>query len=80
MVLIADSGSTKTTWAMLDSGMVKDTVNTPGMNPYFHTSDSIEAILKADLLPLSFRIMCVRSISTEPVVRLKTTTISSKRH
>jgi len=50
MVLIADSGSTKTTWAMIGNGMVKATVDTPGMNPYFHSSDSLDSILKADLL------------------------------
>jgi glucosamine kinase len=50
MHLIADSGSTKTTWVLLDRGIVKKTVNTPGLNPYFHTSGSIRAILRADLV------------------------------
>ena len=50
MNLIADSGSTKTTWVLLDRGIVKKTVNTPGLNPYFHTSGSIRAILRADLV------------------------------
>jgi len=51
MKLIADSGSTKTTWALMEGRVVKTTINTAGMNPYFHTSDSVDAILTADLLP-----------------------------
>jgi glucosamine kinase len=51
MKLIADSGSTKTTWALLENGELKTTVSTPGLNPYFHTSESIEATLRADLAP-----------------------------
>jgi glucosamine kinase len=51
MYLIADSGSTKTTWALVEKGILKKTINTPGLNPYFHTSESVEAILLADLVP-----------------------------
>ena len=51
MQLIADSGSTKTTWVLLDAGNVKATIHTSGMNPYFHTSASIEALLQTDLVP-----------------------------
>lgn len=51
MKLIADSGSTKTTWALLESGIVKKTVTTAGLNPYFHQSESVEAVLMADLVP-----------------------------
>jgi N-acetylglucosamine kinase-like BadF-type ATPase len=51
MVLIADSGSTKTTWALIDKGELKTTIQTPGLNPYFHTSETIEATLRADLAP-----------------------------
>lgn len=51
MHLIADSGSTKTTWALIEKGAVKKTVQTAGLNPYFHTSESVEAILMADLVP-----------------------------
>lgn len=49
MKLIADSGSTKTTWVVLDQGTVKKTLHTQGLNPYFHTSTSVEAILRAEL-------------------------------
>jgi glucosamine kinase len=51
MHLIADSGSTKTTWSLVEKGIVKKTVLTPGLNPYFHTSESVEAVLMADLIP-----------------------------
>jgi glucosamine kinase len=51
MKLIADSGSTKTHWVLLDGKMVKNSVTTAGMNPYFHTSESLDAILSADLVP-----------------------------
>ncbi len=51
MILIADSGSTKTHWALLDEKVRKKTIHTPGLNPYFHDSASVEAILVADLVP-----------------------------
>ncbi|MEI7895656.1 MAG: hypothetical protein WCJ26_01375 [bacterium] len=51
MKLIADSGSTKTTWVLMESGTVKKNIATNGLNPYFHTSESIEALLMADLAP-----------------------------
>jgi N-acetylglucosamine kinase-like BadF-type ATPase len=51
MKLIVDSGSTKASWGLLENNQLKTTVHTAGLNPYFHTSDSIEAILQAELLP-----------------------------
>lgn len=51
MLLIADSGSTKTTWILVEDKVIKKTVLTPGLNPYFLTSATIEAILRADLVP-----------------------------
>jgi len=51
MKLIADSGSTKTTWVLLDGARVKKTINTGGLNPYFHNSESVEAVIRADLAP-----------------------------
>ena len=51
MKLIADSGSTKTTWILLEDGKVKSTITTGGLNPYFHNSDSVEAAIRADLAP-----------------------------
>jgi len=51
MKLIADGGSTKTHWVLLEGNQVKNTVMTAGMNPYFHTSESLGAIISADLIP-----------------------------
>lgn len=51
MILIADSGSTKTTWVLLEGEKVKNTVTTCGLNPYFHNSESVEAVIRADLAP-----------------------------
>ncbi|MEI7662582.1 MAG: hypothetical protein WCK34_10300 [Bacteroidota bacterium] len=51
MKLIADSGSTKTTWVLLDGTTVKNTITTSGLNPYFHNSGTIEAVIMADLAP-----------------------------
>lgn len=40
MVLIVDSGSTKSDWVLLtDSG--NESFNTMGLNPYFHTEDTV---------------------------------------
>ncbi len=51
MILIADSGSTKTTWTLLKDQRIVTSVQTAGMNPYFITSETVKAILKADLVP-----------------------------
>lgn len=51
MQLIADSGSTKTTWVLTEKGAVKARINTAGLNPYFHTSESVEAVLVTELVP-----------------------------
>ena len=51
MILIADSGSTKTTWTLLEDQRIVASVLTAGMNPYFITSETVEAILRADLVP-----------------------------
>lgn len=49
-LLIADSGSTKTDWALISNRSVKR-YNTEGLNPYFHSPKSIEEVLKNDLKP-----------------------------
>ena len=51
MILLADSGSTKTTWTLMEDQRIVTNVQTAGMNPYFITSETVEAILKADLVP-----------------------------
>ncbi|HNW76131.1 MAG TPA: ATPase [Bacteroidales bacterium] len=51
MQLIADSGSTKTTWALIENGTIRQTILTAGLNPYFHTRESVEKILQTELCP-----------------------------
>jgi len=47
MILIADSGSTKCDWRLTnESGENLKDFNTMGFNPYFHSSDLVEAKLK----------------------------------
>lgn len=51
MILIADSGSTKTDWRIIDRSIVVSATQTLGFNPYYQDSDSIAAELQANLLP-----------------------------
>jgi N-acetylglucosamine kinase-like BadF-type ATPase len=46
MILIADSGSTKCSWAICDNGQIIDRCNTIGFNPYFITSNQVSNHLK----------------------------------
>ena len=47
IILIADSGSTKSDWLAIDeNGKVLAEFNTMGFNPYFHSSDKVESELK----------------------------------
>ena len=52
MILIADSGSTKTDWRILDQNKVIAQTQTVGFNPYYQDADSIANELKTTLLPL----------------------------
>lgn len=57
MILLADSGSTKTDWCVADrdegvsSGTVLVRCSTRGINPFFQTGEEIEALVRTDLLP-----------------------------
>ncbi len=51
MILISDSGSTKTDWVLLDNREVITQVSTQGLNPTQQTSESITKILQEELLP-----------------------------
>lgn len=51
MILLADSGSTKTDWVLLDKGLEIKSFRTQGLNPYFvHTVEVIEVLKKQLLL------------------------------
>jgi len=51
MILIADSGSTKTDWRLIDDQRRIHQFATQGISPYFHTSEQIADILTSELLP-----------------------------
>ncbi|MEO6882654.1 MAG: N-acetylglucosamine kinase [Bacteroidia bacterium] len=51
MILIADSGSTKTEWRFIDEEQKISQYNTIGFNPYFISPEKIIAELKKNFLP-----------------------------
>jgi len=52
MVLIADSGSSKTGWRLIDDKGAVLSFHTEGLNPYYKTIDQLKAVLNKDLIPL----------------------------
>lgn len=46
MVLIAESGSTKTQWRLLSLNQIESLVNTQGVNPVLLSSDEIEGVIR----------------------------------
>jgi len=50
-VLIADSGSTKTDWVLLQNGKVLTHAHSIGFNPYFQNREQIANAIYAQLLP-----------------------------
>lgn len=54
MILLADSGSTKTEWILIDQGKIKLVVETIGLNPYFVSPEAIEKALKGSELAKYF--------------------------
>jgi len=51
MILIADSGSTKTEWCVSAHGKQLQRVTTKGLNPYFISEDDIQKEIITSLLP-----------------------------
>ncbi len=51
MILIADSGSTKTDWSIVDNGNFVKSVFTKGINPFFQSEQEIADELTKSLLP-----------------------------
>ena len=51
MILIADSGSTKTDWRIIDATSEQAQILTKGINPQYLDADQVYAILKNELLP-----------------------------
>lgn len=51
MVLIADSGSTKTDWRLLNDGVEILQIQTKGLNPYYQNIEEIDHELRTELIP-----------------------------
>ncbi|MBP7810614.1 MAG: hypothetical protein KA163_15075 [Bacteroidia bacterium] len=51
LTLIADSGSTKTDWVLIDRKQILSNLKTIGFNPYFQTKDQISLEIKEHLKP-----------------------------
>jgi N-acetylglucosamine kinase-like BadF-type ATPase len=51
MILIADSGSTKTDWSVIENNQLVQSLRTKGMNPYFQPENEIDDELSNILLP-----------------------------
>ena len=51
MILIADSGSTKTDWAVVDNGRMVVAMSTQGINPFHQNSEIIGDVIEEELLP-----------------------------
>jgi N-acetylglucosamine kinase-like BadF-type ATPase len=54
-ILIADSGSSKTEWKIIDNGVNGESLFSTGINPYFLTSEEIFGILGHEIGDLSGR-------------------------
>jgi glucosamine kinase len=53
MILVADSGSTKTEWKIIKDGIPQESIFSSGINPYFLTVDEIFLLLKKELNGIS---------------------------
>lgn len=51
MILIADSGSTKTDWSVVEQGTIVQQITTKGMNPFFQTEEEMATEVNTALLP-----------------------------
>ncbi len=51
MILIADSGSTKTNWSVVEHGELLQQISTKGINPFFQSEEEIGNEIAASLLP-----------------------------
>lgn len=57
MLLIADSGSTKTDWRLVDEeGKTINSVQCKGLNPYFLTETEISKIIKDVVIPMTSQV------------------------
>jgi len=54
MILIADSGSTKTDWCLIDNNGERKAIQTIGINPYQMNSTAIKEVLDKELYPFIY--------------------------
>ncbi len=83
MILIADSGGTKTDWRLLHKDATISQFKSSGFNPYLHKKEVLEQILENEILPqISSPIQEVyfygAGISSENNIHTTTQTIKSK--
>ena len=51
MILIADSGSTKTDWRLIDGPLEVGQIKTKGFNPYYQKLDEMVQEVETQLVP-----------------------------
>ena len=51
MILIADSGGSKTDWRLIDNSGAVNQANAPGFNPYYQPIDDLKKSVQELLLP-----------------------------
>ena len=51
MIIIADSGSNKTDWCVVNHGKQVKRITTEGTNPIFQTEEEISQVVKDKLMP-----------------------------
>ncbi len=51
MILIADSGSTKTDWCVVEHGQLIQQISTKGTNPFFQSEEEISNEIATALIP-----------------------------
>lgn len=78
MILIADSGSTKTDWLLIDGGDCRFSpstiISTQGLNPVHQTPETILLILRKELLPqldVSVNTVCFYGSGVRPELELQ---------
>lgn len=49
MIMIADSGSTKTTWCVVENSVMIKQIVTPGINPFYQTTGEIQELIMTSL-------------------------------
>lgn len=63
MILLADSGSTKTHWCLLTASGQKSEFFTEGINPFFQTEEAIRVNVADQLLPQMGQLLWVGSVT-----------------